>query len=374
VGVREEALKRFADEHSGLVKRSAEFTPLSQKEREEIRRWGRELGRRTDLSLTAAARRIAGESGRATETVRRVLRRQQQEEPQTPFEQRRGPLEDDEKSRIYAAYQDRQSVGALCEKFERSRSSIYRIINEQRARELMADESVPDPSPHPESVSPEDEAKVLDPPEDADRQVNLFRLYSFLKASFARLKEELNPKRYVSTAQLDRIESRIQVVRAIRRHLLGRCLPVVFDAARKHAGPVVGLAELVDEGCRCVLGAIDRFDYLGRGGFQRYARLQLMKTFARTVPQENYQAMTPRPGPDGESTRRAERIDALACAATHLRSLEPEEIEEEEMKQVVKRFQLTPAPLTQVLQPVAETLDLDAPAVQTATEQSTPPT
>lgn len=371
VGVREEALQQFAEEHAGLLKKSGEFTPLSEQEREQIRRRGRELGRRTDLSLTAAARRIARQSERATETVRRVLRRQQKEEPQTPFEQRRGPLEDDEKSRIYAAYRDGQSVGALCEKFERSRSSIYRIINEQRAREVLADDSVPEPSSHPESFAPEDEAEVLEPPEDADRQVSLFRLYGFLKAGVARLKEELNPRRYVATAQLDRIESRIQVVRAIRRHLLAQCLPVVFEAARRHAGPVVGLAELVDEGCRCVLRTIDRFDYLGRGGFQRYARLQLMKNFARTVPQENYQAMTPRPGTAGEGARRAERIEALARAAAHLRSLEPEEIEDEKMEQVLKQFHLTPGSPAQILRPVAETLDLDAPAVQTAIEQST---
>jgi DNA-directed RNA polymerase sigma subunit (sigma70/sigma32) len=371
VGVRKEALQRFVKEHRGLVQKSGKFSPLADDEKKEIRRRAHEMGRKTDLTLTAAARRIARETGRATETIRRLLRRQQEEEAYTPFEQRRGPLEDDEKSRIYRAYQYGKSVGGLSDQFERSRSSIYRIINEQRARELLSEYSVTPPSNAPESFTPRDEEEVLHPREGADQESSLCRLHAFLKSSIAGQMEELNPKRYVSTSQLDRIESRIQVLQAIRRRLLTRALPVVFEAARKHAGPVVGMVELVDEGCHCVLEAIDRFDYQGRGSFERYARLQLMKNFARTIPEENYQAMTPSPGPGGEALDRSERIDALAHAAAHLSSLRPGPVEDETMQKVMQRFKLTTPSLRQALAPVAATLNLDDPAIRTAMERAT---
>ena len=367
VGVRQEAMERFAGEHSDLLEQSADFRTLSDEDRQEVRTMARELGGQNDLSLTAAARRIAHQTGRATETIRRILKDLQAENPSLfKGTGAKGTLDDEEISRIYHAYNEGHPVQTLCERFGRSRSSIYRIINKERARELLSETHAP-PSPSvPESFNPEDENDVFDPAEDIGEELRMSRLYAYLKASVRWLKADLNPKRYVSSAHLAKIESRIQVLRAIRRRILCGALGVIVESARRHAGPVVGLGELVDEGCGCVLRAIDRFDYRGKGDFERFARLQLMKNFARTVPEENYRAVTPSPGPSGEVVPRPDRISALARMAQHLLSLEPAEIQEEKMQRVADQFDLYPSPLEEALHPVADRLNLESPAVRSA--------
>ena len=49
----------------------------------------------------------------------------------------RGPLTDDDKKKIYQQYRRGASVEALAKRYCRTKTSIYRVINEMRARRIM---------------------------------------------------------------------------------------------------------------------------------------------------------------------------------------------------------------------------------------------
>src|SRR5262249_42869421 len=49
-----------------------------------------------------------------------------------------GPLDEDAKSTIYCSYRRGISVEALAKRFRRTRTSMYRVINEVRAQRLLA--------------------------------------------------------------------------------------------------------------------------------------------------------------------------------------------------------------------------------------------
>ena len=49
-----------------------------------------------------------------------------------------GPLSDDDKQNIYQQYRRGESVDALCKRYRRTKTSVYRIINEVRAEKIAA--------------------------------------------------------------------------------------------------------------------------------------------------------------------------------------------------------------------------------------------
>ena len=296
-GIRNSAVERFVEAHGEFVRQSGSFARLSPGERNDLLAHARRLMREEGLSLTAATQRIARETGRAAETVRRTVHEAHRlGEAQAPLHSGRGRLKPEEKRRVFEAYRAGHSVGALCRRFERSRASIYRVINEARARELL------DPAPAhrqffvgPEFADPDADARVFIGEIGPGDEVELtrFRKYNYLKYKADRLRQRINVRRYVPTAVLDEIKAALEAARAIKRKLLAARLPQIIETARQHAGPLVGLPELIVEGAVHVSEAIDAFDYRRKSRFAPYAAWTLRRRFARTVPTENYGAEPP---------------------------------------------------------------------------------
>ena len=312
-GVRISAVERFVEAHGELVRQSGSFARLSPGERNDLLERARRLVREEGLSLTAAAQRIARQTGRAAETVRRTVHETYRlGEAQAPLHPGRGRLKPEEKRRVFDAYRAGHSVGALCRRFERSRASIYRIINEARARELL------DPAPAqrqffvgPEFAEPDADARdadarvLIDETGPADEvEVIRFRKYNYLKYKADRLRQRINVRRYVPAAVLDEIEAALGAARAIKRKLLAARLPQIIEIARQHAGSMVGLPELIVEGAVHVSEAIDAFDYRRESRFAPYAGWTLRRRFARTVPSQNYG-----PGPPADATEDGPQAD-----------------------------------------------------------------
>ncbi|MDP6438201.1 MAG: sigma factor [Candidatus Brocadiia bacterium] len=307
-GVRKSAVERFVEAHGELVRQSGSFARLSPRERNDLLERARRLVREEGLSLTAAAQRIARETGRAAETVRRTVH---------ALHPGRGRLKPEEKRRVFEAYRAGHSVGALCRRFERSRASIYRIINEARAREQL------DPAPAqrqffvgPEFAEADADARdadarvLIDETGPADEvELIRFRKYNYLKYKADRLRQRINVRRYVPAAVLDEIEAALEAARAIKRKLLAARLPQIIEIARQHAGSLVGLPELIAEGAVHVSEAIDAFDYRRESRFAPYAGWTLRRRFARTVPSENYGPEPPAGAP--EDTGQAEETTAM---------------------------------------------------------------
>ena len=312
-GIRRSALQKFVETHGELVRQSAGFSRLDEREREDLLRETRRLMQQEGLTLTAAAGRVARSAGRAVETVRRAVL---QAEELDGLSGARGRLEEDEKRRIYDAYNQGQSVGALCRRFQRSRASIYRIINEARARGVLE----PSASQRqfiagPEFSAPDADRKILiderlpapsasggpaRPLSSAEKERVRFRKCNYLKWTAHALRSRINPRRYVPSALLDEVEACLKQAREVKQALVQDHLPLIVSVARKHAGPLVGLPDLITEGALCVGEAIDQFDWRRGDRFERYARWCLLRRFARTVPAENYAA--PRPAEADDST------------------------------------------------------------------------
>ena len=308
IGVRKGALHEFIGANREFVERSRRFARLSDAEREQILAQARELAGEGELSRTAAAERIGRATGRAKETVRRALTAEELADPRHPgFGGVKGRLAADQKMQVYRAYRSGQSVATLSARFGRSRSSIHRLVNEARARELLADGAAPGLfiTDGEFSLDGADDA-ILGPARpgvgrveryrgdlplagglDARQEKALFRRYNYLRYRATGLKARIRPERYVPTGLLDDIEALLTAAKQIRQRLVEAHTPRVWDVAKKHAGALVGLDDLVSEGMLVLGEAIDTFDYRGRGGFSSYARWALMRSFARTVPAEH---------------------------------------------------------------------------------------
>jgi len=324
IGIRQSALEHFTRDNRDLVERSGRFSRMSEQERSALLRQADALSRKAGLSLTAAARRIAGRTGRARETIRSALKRHRREAPaDSAFRTRPSPLRPDERARIGEAYRAGQSAGALARRFGKSRATIHRIINQVRAQALLkpsaADQYVPNDEFLTEDAdrrilgdgteTPPEPLRALEPPArgtrggaapggfalDAVQERGLFRKYNYMKYRLAELKKGLNPARYVPSRSLDEIEALLGRIGAVRKRLLGSALDLAVNVALQHGGGIVDPAELVGEGVLGVVRAIDRFDYRRGGRFRAYAAWELRRSFARTVPEEHYRAGARRP-------------------------------------------------------------------------------
>src|SRR5262249_42601000 len=139
-GVLESSLRRFVTAHRAHVHRGARFRQLTEAERDEIIRRARRMAlvRPGQTGLVEIARRIARKMSRSTETIRLALKAYDRDHPDRAiFPDSVPPLDDEAKSQIYLRYRMGVSAEALAGQYGRTRSSIYRVINEMRARRIL---------------------------------------------------------------------------------------------------------------------------------------------------------------------------------------------------------------------------------------------
>ena len=100
---------------------------------ERARRLARAGGCPADVT-----KRLARKTGRSAETIRYTLKQFDHDHPDAAvFPESHGPLQLETKRKIYQQYQRGESVEVLAKRFCRTRTSIYRIIAEMRARRIM---------------------------------------------------------------------------------------------------------------------------------------------------------------------------------------------------------------------------------------------
>ena len=105
---------------------------------------------------------------RSTETIRLTLKTYDREHPDRAiFAPTLAPLDEEAKSQIYRRYRMGVSVEVLAAQFGRTRSSIYRLINEVRARRIL--ETKLEFIPHVSFDDPAAAAQIMAPmPQPAD--------------------------------------------------------------------------------------------------------------------------------------------------------------------------------------------------------------
>ena len=316
VGFLESSLVRFVESHQDQVDRGTRFRQLTDAERDEIIRRARRMAQNGRGGLVEIARRIARKMHRSTETVRTTLKAYDRDHPDRAiFPPSGGPLDGEAKVQIYKLYRRGVSVDVLARQFDRTRSSIYRVVNEMRARRLLAVKL--EFMPHPSFDDRPARAAILGPmPEQADgraprrtkapkglppylaslyevpllgreQEAHLFRKMNYLKFLADGLRATLDPAR-ARTADLDEIERLQEEALAVKNQIIRANLRLVVSIAKRHVGPSNNFFELVSDGNMSLIRAVEKFDYARGNKFSTYASWAIMKNFARTIPEENY--------------------------------------------------------------------------------------
>lgn len=313
VGFLKSSVDRFVKSHPADVDRGTRFSQLTDEERDQIIQRARRLAAIPTATLAEVSRRIAKRLERSPETVRYTIKNFDARHPDKAiFPTLRGALDANTKQRIYAAYRRGAAIERLADQYRRTRSTIYRVINEMRAGRLMSQPI--EYMYHPSFDRPNAEAKICgpEPPEgekqrpvrvpadlppylkslyglpllNRDQEQYLFRRMNFRLHQAKKLRDSLDPVR-VKTSDLDRLESYLDDAADIKRRLIRSNLRLVVAVAKKHAYGGRNLFELISDGNVSLMRAVEKFDFSRGFKFSTYASWAIIKNFARTIPAEN---------------------------------------------------------------------------------------
>ncbi len=311
VGFLRSSVDRFASLNEERVRRGAQFSQLSIEERDRIIDRARRLARAGGCPADVT-RRLARRMDRSIETIRYTLKQFDQDHPDLAiFPGSTGPLSDETKKKIYQQYRREVSVDVLAKRYCRTKTSIYRIINEMRARRIL--ELPLDFIPNP-TFARADIAKTILGPMPAveapkkvrlpsglppylaslyevplltrEQEAYLFRKFNFLKYTASKLREGLDPARAKSSV-MDECERLYEQAVAVKNQMVRANLRLVVSIAKRHVGPADNFFELVSDGNMSLIRAAEKFDYARGNKFSTYASWAIMKNFARTIPDEH---------------------------------------------------------------------------------------
>ncbi|HVV99458.1 MAG TPA: sigma-70 family RNA polymerase sigma factor [Planctomycetaceae bacterium] len=324
VGFLKSSLERFVRKHPEDIRRGTAFSQLSEHEREEIIYRARRLAR-AGACPAEISRRLAQRLGRSPETIRYTLKNYDKDHNDSPvFPNAAQPLSEAAKFRIFAQF--RQGIGAdrLAQNYCRTKASIYRIISEVRARQLLdqpiefifspefenasAVDAIVGPPPVPDH---DKKAKFRPPPGlppylsslynvpllSKDEEVYYFRKMNYLKFAAARMRDQLDVTR-AKSRDMDQIESLLDQAVEIKNLLIRSNLRLVVSIAKRHIKPTSNFFEMVSDGNMSLIRAIEKFDYSKGNKFSTYASWAIMKNFARSIPAEHTQLDRFRTGND----------------------------------------------------------------------------
>lgn len=311
VGFLQSSVERFVARNEERVRRGERFSQLTDTEREEIVERARRLAH-VGGCPSEITRRIARHMNRSVETIRYTLKQFDQKHPEMAvFPEQTGPLNDDAKQRVYQQYRRGESVDTLAKRHCRTKTSIYRIINEMRAKRIL--ELPLDYIDNEVFAKPAMEAEILGPMpvvESSGRKVrapsglppylaslyevplltreqeyHLFRKFNYLKYKATRLRETLDPARARSSV-MDEIESLYEETVRIKNQIVQANLRLVVSIAKRHVNSSDDFFGLVSDGNMSLIRAVEKFDYFRGNKFSTYASWAIMKNFARTIPEE----------------------------------------------------------------------------------------
>jgi RNA polymerase primary sigma factor len=318
VGFLQSSVDRFVSNNSDRIERGARFSQMSKDEKLELIQRARRMIRFGGCP-SEVTKRLASLSGRSIETIRYTIRQYDREHPDGAlFPNHAGPLKEKTKQKIFQQFRQGDSVDALAKRFCRTKTSIYRIVNEVRAKtvfDLPLDyipnenfETIVEQSREEESLLgpiPEDsttkrksrlpsglpsylaslyEVSLL----DREQEAHLFRKMNYLKFKATKTRDELDSDR-PRAAQMDRIEQLYNEAIDVKNVIARSNLRLVVSIAKRHVGPMEDFFELVSDGNISLLRAIEKFDFARGNKFSTYASWAIMKNFARTIPVEHRQ-------------------------------------------------------------------------------------
>jgi len=192
---------------------------------------------------------------------------------------------------------------------------MYRVVNEVRARELIAKpvDYIDSPEFADESRDAEFLAEMpgkaefdaklaqMRPPKDVpaqmahlyewplltkDQEQHLFRKMNYLKHKLHRLSLAVDPAR-AKVSELRKAEEIREEIKAVRDVLINCNQRLVYNNSKKHlANGTENIDDLVSDGNLSLMRAVEKFDYTRGFKFSTYATWAIIKNFARSIPDE----------------------------------------------------------------------------------------
>ena len=314
VGFLESSVDRFVRHNGDRVRRGAQFSQLTIDERDRIIDFARRLAEKGGCPADVT-KRLARKMGRSVETIRYTLKQFDRDHPGAAiFPDSTGPLREDTKHKIYRKYRRGEAVESLAKAFCRTKTSIYRIIGEMRAKRIMElpldfipndgfrlirsekqEREVCGPMPQNEAPAKKSRlpsglppylASLYDVPLlNREQEGHLFRKMNFLKYRASRLREMLDPGHPKSNL-MDQIERLYDQAVATKNEIISANLRLVVSIAKRHVGQSENFFELVSDGNMSLIRAVEKFDFARGNKFSTYASWAIMKNYARTIPDE----------------------------------------------------------------------------------------
>ncbi len=311
VGFLRSSVDRFVKKNSERVERGARFSQLTDQQREEFVDRAKQMAH-AGGGQAEIARHLAQRTGRTVETIRATLRQHDIEHPESAiFPAGAGPLTELQKTNIFRAYRRGTGVEKLCRDYLRTKTTIYRVVNEMRAKRIaeMPLEYIDNPrfsrkgadklclGPMPESDTPTRKprrpaglppylASLYEMPLlTREQEQHLFRKYNYLKHKANKLRDQLDLER-PKAVLMDEIEQIVEQIVELKNQIARCNLRLVVSIAKRHVRPDQNFFELVSDGNVSLLRAAEKFDFARGNKFSTYASWAIMKNFARTIPGE----------------------------------------------------------------------------------------
>lgn len=403
-GFLQSAVDAFLKKNPELITKAKNFERLTKEEKKLIIKQAIALAAKTTMSRYQIIEQIAAKISKAHETVRYTILNYEKSNPDKPvFNKPAGVIDPVQARELYKLFRQGCSIEELMNRFNRSKSSIYRIINRRRAKVLMvrkiefidSDEFLEkdaenkilaksiggygtDSDMDTESLELADSSlpKYLQKLKNApvlnrQQEIELFRRYNYLKYLAFKAREGLKPAR-VRSGKLRKIENYLTEAETIKKMIIEANLRLVVSIARKHTISGTNLLDLVSEGNFSLLRAVEKFDYTRGFRFGTYASWAIAKDFARKIPAE---AGRPDKAPTVSlaNIQRDLRITEAAdfAAIEHARKslihVIKDELSEREQYVILNHFGLIGPPIkkkTKTLKQIGEELELSKERVR----------
>lgn len=298
LGFLESEVDDFCRANPSLIAKAGAFSQLTDRQKQHIVELARTICARGKKNRYQVGKEIAAITGRAIETIRYTLVECEKKNPDSPiFAKPAGVVGPKEAALIYKMYQQSVSIKELMARFQRSRSSIYRIINTRRAKALLAQKiRFIDSS---EFLEPGAKEKILG--EDVSlvtaqtagsgallnrqQEMDLFRRYNYLKYLACLGRAKINTT-HPSSSRLKEAGEYLAQAEEIKKIIIEANLRLVVSIAGKHLGTGASMGDLVSEGNLSLMRAVEKFDYTRGYRFSTYASWAVVKDFARKIPAE----------------------------------------------------------------------------------------
>jgi RNA polymerase sigma factor (sigma-70 family) len=297
-GYTESAVKQFAADHPDLVSQAAQFTRLDAAQKQKIRELAAQLSsQKTYRTQNELIEDVVQRVGRVRQTVRSVLAELELNGPKDKLPLSRGRISAKGALQLYKLSRQGVSVKELMERFGRSRSSVHRIMNQQRARELFSRKIEYIPSDEfsaaraAEDILSTPLSQLAPDPQrenvllSRQQETTLFRRYNYLKFLAANQRQQIQRDR-PRTGRLNQIETWLEQAETVKKIIIEANMPLVVSIAGKHVTAGLQMSELVSEGSVSLMAAVEKFDYTRGYRFSTYASWAIVKDFARLIPAE----------------------------------------------------------------------------------------